>query len=506
MNQTNQTNHLLEMNGITKTYPGVKALKSVNLTIGQGEVHALVGENGAGKSTLMKILAGAESRDSGEIKVNGNPVTIESPQHAQNLGISIIYQEFNLVPQLGAAENIFLGREPTFCGFINYRKEFADARAILENLGVDLDVSQPVSTLSIAQQQMVEIAKALSVQSKIIAMDEPSATLTDHELKNLFRLIRALKEQGVSVIYISHRLEEIFEICDRLTVMRDGEWIASENVCDLNRERIIEMMVGRKITDEYPKEVFSPGNELLKVEHLSGGIVRDVSFSVHQGEIVALTGLVGAGRTETARMIFGADPTQSGGLYLEGKKVKFRSPRHAIDAGVCLLTEDRKHQGLILGMKIRENVTLPTLKDFCRMIFTMQGKERATTQKSIEDLQIKAPSTETEARNLSGGNQQKVVLAKWLLANSKIFIFDEPTRGIDVGAKREIYLLMNELMRKGAGIIMISSELPEVLGMADRVLVMSSGKLAGELAREDASQEKIMDLATSIPTISSSAA
>lgn len=501
-----QATALLEMQGITKTYPGVKALKGVNLTIGEGEVHALVGENGAGKSTLMKVLAGAEHRDSGEIKVNGNPVTIESPHHAQELGISIIYQEFNLVPQLGAAENIFLGREPSFCGFINYRKEYADARAILDSLGVELDVNQPVSTLSIAQQQMIEIAKALSVQSKIIAMDEPSATLTDHELKNLFRLIGTLKKQGVSVIYISHRLEEIFEICDKLTVMRDGEWIATENVSDMNRERIIEMMVGRKITDEYPKEVFSPGNELLKVEHLTGGIVRDVSFSVHQGEIVALTGLVGAGRTETARMIFGADPTQSGTLHLEGKKVKFRTPRQAIDAGVCLLTEDRKHQGLVLGMKIRENVTLPTLKDFCRMIFTLKGKERATTQKSIEELHIKAPSTETEARNLSGGNQQKVVLAKWLLANSKIFIFDEPTRGIDVGAKREIYLLMNELLRNGAGIIMISSELPEVLGMADRVLAMSGGRLAGELAREEATQEKIMDLATSVPTISSNAA
>lgn len=502
----NKSKPMLEMQGITKTYPGVKALKGVNLTIGEGEVHALVGENGAGKSTLMKVLAGAEHRDSGEIKVNGKPVTIESPHHAQELGISIIYQEFNLVPQLGAAENIFLGREPSFCGFINYRKEYADARAILESLGVELDVNQPVSTLSIAQQQMIEIAKALSVQSKIIAMDEPSATLTDHELKNLFRLIGTLKEQGVSVIYISHRLEEIFEICDKLTVMRDGEWIATENVSDMNRDRIIEMMVGRKITDEYPKEVFSPGKELLKVEHLTGGIVRDVSFSVHQGEIVALTGLVGAGRTETARMIFGADPTQSGTLHLEGKKVKFRTPRQAIDAGVCLLTEDRKHQGLVLGMKIRENVTLPTLKDFCRMIFTLKGKERATTQKSIEELHIKAPSTETEARNLSGGNQQKVVLAKWLLANSKIFIFDEPTRGIDVGAKREIYLLMNELLRNGAGIIMISSELPEVLGMADRVLAMSGGRLAGELSREEATQEKIMDLATSVPTIPSNAA
>lgn len=507
MNENHHTNRFaLEMRGIHKSYPGVQALKNVSLSIREGEVHALVGENGAGKSTLMKILAGAENKDEGEILVHGNPVKINSPHHAQELGISIIYQEFNLVPQLGAAENIYLGREPSFFGFINFKKEMADARAILENLGVELDINQPVSTLSIAQQQMVEIAKALSMQSKIIAMDEPSATLTDHELKNLFRLIRHLKSQGVSVIYISHRLEEIFEICDRLTVLRDGEWVGTEDIGNLNRERIIEMMVGRKITDEFPKEVFSPGQELLRVNDLRGGVVKDVSFSVHQGEIVALTGLVGAGRTETARMIFGADKTQSGGLFLEGKKVRFHTPRQAIDAGICLLTEDRKHQGLILGMRIRENVTLPTLKEFCRMVFTLRGKERQTTQRSIESLKIKAPSTETEARNLSGGNQQKVVLAKWLLAHSKVFIFDEPTRGIDVGAKREIYLLMNDLLRNGAGIIMISSELPEVLGMADRILVMSSGRLAGELIRHEATQEKIMDLATTHPGMASKVA
>lgn len=487
---------LLQMQDIVKTYPGVKALKGVNFEVLPGEVHALVGENGAGKSTLMKILAGAERMDSGEIHIYGDRVQIDSPQKAQDYGISIIYQEFNLIPQLGAAENIFLGREPTRFGFVNFRREREEARRILEQLGITMDLDTPVSRLSIAQQQMVEIAKALSVQSKVIAMDEPSATLTNHELKNLFNLIRNLKAQGISVIYISHRLEEIFEVCDRLTVFRDGESIGTRNIGDIDREGIIEMMVGRKITDEFPKEVFSPGAEILRVNELSRGFVKKISFAVHKGEIVSLTGLVGAGRTEVARMIFGADHPESGSIVLEGKTMQVRTPRHAINNGICFLTEDRKHQGLILGMRIRENITLPTLKDFCQLLFIQGKKERSVSEQSIQDLHIKAPSTETIVRNLSGGNQQKVVLAKWLLAKSKIFIFDEPTRGIDVGAKREIYLLMNALLRQGAGILMISSELPEVLGMADRILVMSEGRLVGEFSREEATQEKIMDLAT----------
>ncbi len=494
-----ENNPMLKMNNIVKHYPGVQALKKVNFEINQDEVHALVGENGAGKSTLMKILAGAESMDSGTITINGQPARIETPHDAQALGISIIYQEFNLVPQLGAAENIFLGREPTRFGFVDFAKEKRGAKAILNRLGIEMNLDTPVLDLSIAQQQMVEIAKALSIKAKIIAMDEPSATLTQHELKNLFSLIKTLKNQGISVIYISHRLEEVFEVCDRLTVLRDGEWIGTRPVAEINREQIIEMMVGRKITDEFPKEIFDAKDEIMKVEHLTRDFVKNVSFSVKQGEIVALTGLVGAGRTETARMIFGADQPDKGRIIFEGKKITIRSPRHAIDLGICLLTEDRKNQGLVLGLKIRENVTLPKLSDFCRMLFINHKVERTTTTKSMKELSIKAPSSETEVRNLSGGNQQKVVLAKWLLANSKLFIFDEPTRGIDVGAKREIYLLMNELLRRGAGILMISSELPEVLGMADRILVMSFGRLAGELSREQATQEKIMDLATQTP-------
>ncbi|MEW6237557.1 MAG: sugar ABC transporter ATP-binding protein [Candidatus Omnitrophota bacterium] len=501
-----QTEPILRMAGIVKNYPGVQALKQVNFDVREGEVHALVGENGAGKSTLMKILAGAENMDSGEIFIGGEKALIDSPHKAQALGVSIIYQEFNLVPQLGAAENIFLGKEPTRFGFVDFKREKREAAQLLERLGISFDLDEPVNRLSIAQQQMVEIAKALSVKAKIIAMDEPSATLTLHELKNLFALIRTLKEQGVSIVYISHRLEEIFEICDRLTVLRDGEWIGTKEISEVDREGIIEMMVGRKITEEFPKEVFSPGEEILRVEGLGRGFVKDVSFNIRKGEITALTGLVGAGRTETARMVFGADQPEAGVIYFEGKMIHIASPRQAIDLGICLLTEDRKGQGLVLGMRIRENITLPTLMEFCRYLFIQGKKERETADRSMKELTIKAPSAETEAQNLSGGNQQKVVLAKWLLAHSKLFIFDEPTRGIDVGAKREIYLLMNELLRRGAGILMISSELPEVLGMADRVLVMSAGRVVGELSRSEATQEKIMDLATSSPKRSEFAA
>ncbi|MGC9329892.1 MAG: sugar ABC transporter ATP-binding protein, partial [Candidatus Hinthialibacter sp.] len=482
----NDQSQILQMVNICKTYPGVQALKKVHFEILEGEIHALVGENGAGKSTLMKILAGAETLDSGEIRIHGEKVVIDSPQQAQHLGISIIYQEFNLVPQLSAAENIFLGREPTRLGMVDFSAEKKKARQILDRLGIQFDVDVPVSQLSIAQQQMVEIAKALSVDARIIAMDEPSATLTLHELKSLFNLIRTLKQQGISVIYISHRLEEIFEICDRLTILRDGEWIDTRLICDIDRDGIIERMVGRKITDEFPKESFRPGNPVLQVENLSRGFVKDVSFSIREGEIVGLTGLVGAGRTELARMIFGADAPESGKITFAGKPLQRHDPRQAIDRGICLLTEDRKAQGLILGMRIRENITLPKLSEFCRFFFIQGSKERRSAQKQMENLQIKAPSMETIVNNLSGGNQQKVVLAKWLLANSKLFIFDEPTRGIDVGAKREIYLLMNQLIQRGAAILMISSELPEILGMSDRILVMNRGRLAGKLDRHEA--------------------
>ena len=491
--------YILEMRDITKRYPGVVAVDHGQLTLKAGEVHCLVGENGAGKSTLMKILAGAQPLDGGVILLDGEEVHIHSPHHAQQLGVSMIYQEFNLSPYLSVAENIFLGREPRIKGtpFIDWKKMYADARAILDRIRVKLEVRKPVNECSVAQQQMIEIAKAISFNSKIIVMDEPSATLTDHELAALFELIEQLQSQGIGMIYISHRLEEIFQIGGRVTVMRDGKYIGTNDVKDLNREQIIHMMVGRDLTEEFPKEVFERGEERLRVEGLTRAkAFENVNFSLHTGEIVGLTGLVGAGRTEVARAIFGADPFDAGAVYLDGKAITVRHPRDAIWHGIGLLTEDRKSQGLILGMTVRENTTLANLKSLVSGVFINQTKERRVTRKYIDELHIKAQSTEQTAQNLSGGNQQKVVLAKWLFTQSKVLIFDEPTRGIDVGAKVEIYRLMNELVREGVAVLMVSSELPEVLGMCDRILVMHEGRIAGELSREEATQEKVMNLAT----------
>jgi len=489
---------ILEMNAITKTYPGVRALDEVTFHVREGEVHALVGENGAGKSTLMKILAGAEQADHGEIRLGGQPVQIPSPLRAMELGISIIYQEFNLVPYLSVAENIFLGREPRLpLGFIKWSQMVSEAQAILQRLGTNLNPRATVQSLSVAQQQMVEIAKAISVRAKIIAMDEPSATLTEHELENLFNLIRSLKEQGVSIIYISHRLEEIFEIADRVTVLRDGQVVGTNHVHEVDRQAIIRMMVGRELKEKFPKRPVEFGPEALRVEHLSrDGVLHDISFSVRRGEILGIAGLVGAGRTELARAIFGADRRDSGAIYVHGQWVRIRHPAEAIKHGLGLMTEDRKLQGLILGMVVRENNTLANLRAVSTLGFVNRRAEARATQGYVESLSIRTPSIEQVVRNLSGGNQQKVVLAKWLFTNSDILIFDEPTRGIDVGAKVEIYELMNELVAQGKAILMISSELPEVLGLSDRILVMHDGAVAGILNREEASQEKIMHLAT----------
>lgn len=491
--------YVLEMKSVTKRFPGVLALDNVQLNLKPGEVLCLVGENGAGKSTLMKILAGAQPLDSGQILLSGEPVVIKSPHHAQQLGISMIYQEFNLSPYLSVAENIFLGREPRIgkSPFINWTKMYNDARDILKRIRVDLDVRKPVNECSVAQQQMVEIAKAISFNSKIIVMDEPSATLTDHELAALFDLIRGLKQEGIGMIYISHRLEEIFEIGDRLTAMRDGQYVDTRDVKDITKDDIIRMMVGRELTNEFPKEIFDRGEERLAVKNLSRrGAFENVNFSLYKGEIVGLTGLVGAGRTEVARAIFGADAIDGGQLSLDGKDVAIRTPQEAIRHGIGLLTEDRKNQGLVLGMTVRENTSIANLKELVKVMFIDRKRERAVAEQYVKELQIKTPSVEQTAQNLSGGNQQKVVLAKWLFTQSKILIFDEPTRGIDVGAKVEIYKLMNELVRQGVAVLMISSELPEVLGMCDRVLVMHEGKLAGELSRAEATQERIMKLAT----------
>ncbi len=491
--------YCLEMIGITKQFPGVLALDNARLELRPGEVHCLLGENGAGKSTMMKILAGAQPMDTGEIRLDGEAVHIQSPYHAQQLGISMIYQEFNLSPYLSVAENIFLGREPRIgrTPFVDWRRMRQDAREVLAQIRADIDVTRPVNELSVAQQQMVEVAKALSVNAKIIVMDEPSATLTDHELTALFDLIKTLRRQNIGIIYISHRLEEIFQIGSRVTVMRDGQHVDTRNVCDLTREDIIRMMVGRELTEEYPKEYFALGRERLRLDGLSRkGAFEDVSFALHEGEIVGLTGLVGAGRTEVARAIFGADKKTSGSILLDNDSIEVRSPRDAIRQGIGLLTEDRKGQGLVLGMTVRENTTLANLSSLLKGPFIDRKKERAAAERFVQDLHIKTPSIEQVAQNLSGGNQQKVVLAKWLFTQSKVLIFDEPTRGIDVGAKAEIFKLMNELVREGVAILMISSELPEVLGMCDRILVMHEGRLAGELSGKEATQEAIMRLAT----------
>lgn len=496
---TASTQPLLQMRGIVKTYPGVRALEAVDFDVLPGEVHALVGENGAGKSTLMKILAGADSKDLGQIIVNGSEVQIDSPQEAMRLGISIIYQEFNLVPYMNAAENIFLGREPASAipGVIDFGKMYSDAERIVRELGVPLDVRVPVNQLSVAQQQMVEIAKATSRKARIIAMDEPSATLTEHELQNLFALIRRLKSEGVSIIYISHRLEEVFEIADRVTVLRDGALVATTNAADIDRDTIIRMMVGRELKDKIPKVAAAPGEVALTVRGLNrAGVLRDITLEVRRGEVLGLAGLVGAGRTEVARAIFGADPIDSGEIILDGRRVTVRSPRDAIRLGIGLVTEDRKALGLVLGMAVRENISLANLGPLSRLGFIKRRREREVANQFVEDLMIKTPSVDQSVQNLSGGNQQKVVLAKWLFTQSKVLIFDEPTRGIDVGAKTEIYQLMNRLAENGVAIIMISSELPEVLGMSDRIIVMHDGSIAGELSGEEATQEKIMHLAT----------
>jgi len=489
----------LEMRKITKTYPGVRALDSVDFEVAKGEVHALVGENGAGKSTLMKILAGAQPMDSGEILIDGEPVHIASPQKAMELGVSIIYQEFNLVPYLNAAENIFLGREPKgrVPGFVNFRAMYAEAQKVIDRLGVKLNARTPVNRLSIAQQQMVEVAKATSRNATIIAMDEPSATLTEHELESLFELIRSLKQQGVSIVYISHRLEEVFQIADRVTILRDGRLVGTKPVAETDRDDIIRMMVGRELKEKIPKQAAQIGEPALTVKNLTRkGVIEDINFTVHRGEVLGIAGLVGAGRTELARAVFGADAIDEGEIRLNGSRVEIRSPRDAIRRGIGLVTEDRKALGLILGMVVRENISLANLDSLTRLGFVNRREEKRVALKSIEDLMIKTPSVEQQVQNLSGGNQQKVVLAKWLFTQSKVLIFDEPTRGIDVGSKVEIYQLMNRLAANGVAIIMISSELPEILGMSDRILVMHEGKIAGELSREEATQEKIMWLAT----------
>ncbi len=487
---------LLRLEGISKSFPGVRALHNVRMEIRRGEVHALLGENGAGKSTLMKILSGAYSRDAGEILWEGHPITIPNPREAQKLGIGIIYQEFNLVPQLSIAENVWISREPYRnrpLQLIDWKEMGRRTRELLDEVHLPLDPRRPVAGLGVAQQQMVEIAKALSLDAKLLIMDEPTSALTDTEINQLFTVIRRLKARGVSVVFISHHLEEVFEICDRGTVLRDGEYIDTVDLAAVTKEDIIRMMVGRNLEQQYPKAESLRGEEALRVEGLKrDGVLHDITFNAFTGEILGIAGLVGAGRSELMRAVFGADPIDAGEVFIFGKQIDVRSPQQAIRAGVGLLPEDRKQQGLVLMLSVLHNMSMASLDKLTSRVFLRRGDERKQAGEFVEKLRISTPSVNQQVQYLSGGNQQKVVLAKWLASRSKILIFDEPTRGIDVGAKVEVYNLMNTLVQSGVAVIMVSSEMPELLGMSDRILVMHEGRLAAEFSREEATEEKIL--------------
>jgi ribose transport system ATP-binding protein len=488
---------LLEMLDIDKSFPGVQALCDVSLALRRGEVLGIVGENGAGKSTLIKVLGGAHPPDRGRILLEGQPVVLRNPIAARQAGISIIYQEFNLIPDLTVRENIFLGREQTRGGFIRATQERQEAHKLLQKLGLPIDPETRCRALTVAQQQTVEIAKALLVNSRILVMDEPTAALNSQEVTHLMAIIRELKSRGLGVIYISHRLDEIFAVADRVMVLRDGRHVGTDAVRSMSRQRLIELMVGRPIESEFPKHAVTRGRERLRVEGLTkGDVVRDVSFSAYSGEVLGFAGLAGAGRTETMRCVFGADTPDAGQVHVDGVPVRIRHPRDAIRHRICLLTEDRKSQGLILPHSVRHNFGLPNLDRWVRGPFLDQRRERAELSRYVRELKIRVTSQEQPTATLSGGNQQKVVLAKWLAKNADIIIFDEPTRGIDVGAKYEIYLLMNRLIAEGKAVIMISSELPEVLGMSDRIIVMHEGKIKGQITRvAQATQEDLLSLA-----------
>ena len=488
---------LVEMEGITVEFPGVKALDGVSFSLERGEVHILLGENGAGKSTLMKVLSGVYKRGAGQIRIDGAAVSFADTKEAKAAGVNIVHQELNLVPYLTVAENIFLGCEPQSAGVIAWKKLYADAQAVLDGLGVDLPAKAVLRTLSVAQQQMVEIAKCVSQNSKVIIFDEPTSSLTDKEIDALFRIIGDLKRQGVGIVYISHRFDEIKRIGDRATILRDGRYIATVDVANTPIDTMIQMMVGRELKDMFPKVEVPIGETLLEARDLcTRDKLSHCSLSVRRGEILGLAGLMGAGRTELARAIVGADPITAGEVYLNGQRLRIRSPQDAVRQGIGLLPEDRKHHGLVLGMDVTENITLASLQRTLKHGVLNQKNEDGFAQKYRNALTIKTPHLHQKVQFLSGGNQQKVVIGKWLMSNGKVLIFDEPTRGIDVAAKAEIYRIMGELAQEGMAIIMISSELPEVLGMSDRIAVMCGGTVVGEMSRAEASQEKIMHLAT----------
>lgn len=493
-----ETQPLLEMRSITKRFPGVLALSEVNLTVSPGEVLALVGENGAGKSTLMKILSGVYTSDHGEIIFKGKPVHFTNTRQSQNAGIATIYQELNQVPQLSVTENIFLGNEITKgSGLLNWKEMHRQARALLAKLHLDIDPRMTLGRLGVGRQQMVEVAKALHHKADLIIMDEPTSALSIREIHELFAIIKELQSNGVAVIYISHHLDEVFEVSDRTTVLRDGRHISTQPTANLNVDKLIKLMVGRDLSEQFPKEQVPRGREMFRIEGLNRGkTLRDINFSAYAGEVLGISGLVGAGRTELARAIFGADPIDSGAVFVEGQKVTINSPRDAINHGIALLTEDRKQQGLFLQMPVRENITMSILKRLTKSFVTSQPKEAQLAKYYIDNMGIKVANDTQLAINLSGGNQQKVVLSKWMATEPKVLIFDEPTRGVDVGAKVEIYKMINQLTEQGVAILMISSELPEILGMSDRIMVIHNGTIGGFLSRAEATEEKIMEFAT----------
>lgn len=490
---------IMSVRNITKTFPGVKALDNVSFEIKKGTVHAICGENGAGKSTLMKIISGVYKRDSGEIYFEGKPMKEDiTPKESQELGISIIYQEFNLVDTLSIAENIYLGRlTEENKKLVDWKRVNKDAEELLASIGYTMDVKTLVRDLSVAQKQMIEISKALSQNAKLIIMDEPSATLTSKDLKTFFDVIRGLRDKGITVIYISHKLEEVFELCDEVTVFRDGTVIDTNPISSLTKDDIIAKMVGRSVDVEFPKRNTPIGEEVLRVENLcAGDKVRNISFNLKKGEILGLMGLVGAGRTETVRAIFGADKKDSGKIFLNGREIKINSPKDAIDNKMILLTEDRRGQGLFLNYSVSSNIVSANIKKTADGYFIVKGREEEAANEYVEELKIKTPSIMQKTVNLSGGNQQKVVVAKSLYSEPDILIMDEPTRGIDVGAKYEIYLIMNKLVEEGKSIIFISSETPEILGMSDRVVVLFEGQKTGEFSKEELKDtERVMQAA-----------
>lgn len=489
---------IVSMKNISKSFPGVKALDHVNFELRSGEVMALLGENGAGKSTLMKILSGVYTRDEGSMEIYGKEYGNLTPKQAQEAGVAIIHQELNMCRHLTVTENMFLGREIRGKLSLNNGKMEAEAKRILDDLKIDIDPRQTVGELPVSKQQMVEIAKALSINAKILIMDEPTSALTAKEIDDLFRIIRKLKAEGRGIVYISHRLEELQHIVDRVTIMRDGQYICNGNFADMTMDQIIANMVGREIKEQFPRIQCTKGKKIFEVKNLNAGkMVRNINFSAYEGEIVGFAGLMGAGRTETTRAIFGVDEKTSGEIYVDGKEIIIHGPMDAIKNGLVLAPEDRKKDGLCTKLSIRQNLALPNLDLICNRFGVINSrKEDALCEKAVSDLLIKTPSVDVDSGNLSGGNQQKVVVGKWLARNSRVVIFDEPTRGIDVGAKVEIYHLMNELKKQGIAVIFVSSEMPEVMGIADRIIVMCDGRITGEVMAQETTQNEILKLAT----------